>query len=135
MQFLKLTRTIEINGRTIECDVTINVHEDHDIPVEDTFDFGDAKANAEYLARFRGSNAKLFSANILVEATALGEHGFDSLCACHVHCNNFFDSKPFETDVNDFIKEHDMVQIALDDLKTTIVNKANQMSQFATSEA
>lgn len=122
--FKTLARTIEINGQVIDVQVTIKTGED-DLEPEGDFDFGDTEENAAYLKRFR--SGELFIGIVLVEARALGEIGFDSLGGCHWHTAR----SKFETDVQETIDAHDLVESALAELKSNIINKANQLKRYA----
>lgn len=128
MEFKKYTQDVEINGVAVEVEISIRVEED-DITPEGDFDFGNAEENAAYLKRFNGGD--LFMGVISVNAKAYGETGNDCLGGCHLKCNNMFDSKPFTQDVEDLVKEHGMVNNAIDELKKSIVAKATCLKVFA----
>ncbi len=127
MEFTKFEKVIKINGINVDVEIEIRVEED-DITPDGDFDFGDAEENAAYLRRFK--SGELFIAVISVNARALGERGNDCLGGCHIHSNNLFDSTLFESDVNSTIREHTMVSNAVEDLKTSIVNKAKLLKGF-----
>lgn len=114
MEFKRFERTIQdTNGVKLSVLVIVEVDED-DIPPEGDFDFGNEEENDAYLNRFK--SGELFRANILVKAIALGFEGFDSLGACHIHSNNMFNSKPFDQDVEDILREYGMIDNAIEHL-------------------
>lgn len=115
MEFKRFNKTIlDKNQVPVEVLIVIEVEED-DIHPKDDFDFGNAEDNAEYLQRFE--RGELFIGVISVKAYALGFEASDYLGACHLHCNNMFNSKPFEDDVNNTISEHGMIDTAIEALK------------------
>lgn len=128
MVFEKLERKIKINGVYVTATVEVQVMEDDCMEVSESFDFGDDKANAEYLARF--TSGELFNAYVVVQAEALGVTGVDSLGGCHIHSNNMFDSTPFETDVREILRTHGMIQTALDDLAKQVIEQAEKFKPF-----
>lgn len=85
-------------------------------------DFGDEE-NAKYEARFE--SGELVNICIQVQAIWQDAEGLDSLGACHVT------SKAFESDVAEAIKEHAMIDAALDDLKDTIVSRSKTYAGFS----
>lgn len=127
MEFKKLEKTLMINGNKVKAQVTITVEEDDIDPAGD-FDFGNEKENAEYLARFR--SGELFVAVITVRATALGQEGTDCLGGCHIHSNNMFNSKPFDSDVESMIKDQCMIERATEELAKHIVDAANLLAPY-----
>ncbi len=122
-----LIRYTEINGIPLEVKVSIYVGEDHDTNPFD-MDFDSEASKKSYVERFE--NGELFNAWINVIAEASGERGSDALCNVHLHRNNMFNSEPFEYDLNTIIEVHGMINEAIEDLRTTIINRANTLKQF-----
>lgn len=102
----------EFGGQKRQALVTIQVSEDFDVTPEGNFDFGDETENAEYLARFH--SGELVMTHILVKALYLGVEGFDSLGACHLKASDI------EGDALDMIRDHGMVENAIDALKAEL---------------
>lgn len=128
MEFKKTNRIVKINGHDVEVTLTVRVEEDFYRP-EGDFDFGNAKANEEYLERFK--RGELFMAFISVTATALGETGHDGLGACHIHSNNFFDSTKFNDDIEQVLKDYALESNAIKELINNIKSKAGILKKFA----
>lgn len=126
-KFSEFTITRQLNGRDIEINITITVECDDIDPAGD-FDFGNEKDNTEYLQRFH--SGELFIGVIGVKATALGETGTDYLGGCHLHSNNYFDSKPFTSDVSSIVTEYNMVDNAIIELLQAIQNKSEMLTPF-----
>lgn len=131
MEFKKLTKMITVNGKPVEATIRVIVGEEDERPVApDDFDFGSAKRNEAYAKRFR-DGGDLFSAHIRVEASAFGVEGSDSLGACHINCNNMFNSEPFTKDVEQILSMHDMVDNALSELAVNIAERAKELAPYA----
>lgn len=125
--FKTIKKKIKVRGQTLTALIDIYVEED-DINPADDYASGDADQDAKYLARFK--SGELFCAVITVKAVALGETGYDSLGGCHIPCNNMFNSTPFQNEVEQVVKFHDMVSTALDDLRQQIETKADQLQPY-----
>lgn len=82
------------------------------LDIKDSFDFGDEKANEEYLERFR--SGELISVVIYVKVFFDNFEGTDILGDCHVR------DKFLLTDIEETVKEHGMQQNARDDLRKNI---------------
>ncbi len=105
------TMPLAVNGRTLDATVRVYTETDQDGP-EGGFDFGDAKANADYLARFeRGTLQNIL---IKVEVSALGLDADDYLGACHVR------TRYFDKDVRDTVRDHGMIAEAADTLRDSL---------------
>lgn len=128
MIFKRCIADLEINGIKIPSQITVEVSKDYMSP-EGDFDFGDAKENAKYLARFR--RLELFMAVITVTANAEGFSGADCLGACHIHSNNMFNSHPFNSDVESILIDHTMIENALSDLERNIRDAASRLKEYA----
>ena len=110
------TETKEMTILGVKETVKIEYSEDYDdIDVADTFDFGDEKENADYLARFKSGN-DLVSLVIQVKITTeKGITGRDVLGGCHVKAGS-------ESDIMQTITDNGMLDNAKDDLESSIIN-------------
>jgi hypothetical protein len=130
MLFNEFIKKVKVNGFDVPVKVQILVTEEDDgFDVDADIDFGDVKAEQEYIERFR--KGELFRAVISVHAEAFGIEGFDVLGACHIHSNNLFNSEPFNKDVDDVITTHDMVNNAVNDCVNNLKKKAKELNSFA----
>jgi hypothetical protein len=123
-----LEQYIDVNGIQVKATIRVYVEEDFDSDPFD-MDFESDKDKRAYVRRFK--NGELFSAGIIVEASAHGETGSDSLWNVHMHTNNMFNPSPFEADLKETIECHGMIQIAVDDLKRVLTERANELTKFA----
>lgn len=119
MEFDKFNTVIEVNGQKLEVQVCVTVEEDYDSGP----DMGDWEDDTPMDQHFFG--------HILVEATALGLTGFDSLSGVSLRANNMSDSKPFESDVKEAIREHGLLEQALGELRSEISQKHAELTQKA----
>lgn len=102
-----LDQPFKWKGKTLYADCYLMAEPDDVDPAGD-FDFGDAKANAEYLARFRSGELQMI--RLHVRAVFKGFEGNDYLGACHIPAENY---------ANECVvlcQDYGMVQQALDDL-------------------
>lgn len=76
----------------------------------------DPQSEAEYYARFE--SGELANVVIRVQAFWQDADGSDCLGACHVR------SSHFEEDISDLVRDHAMIDGALNDLKETIVRRS-----------
>lgn len=113
---------IEINNNKVQVSVVIDVEEDVEF---DLTDWDDARD----ITRIKSGG--LFVAYVRVTAKALGMEGIDSLGQCTLRPNNMFNSEPFETDLKMYLNEYQMIDNALEDLKTNLVNQAKLLKQYA----
>src|SRR5688572_5594839 len=110
MLFKKYTVETEINGNTVNVEISIQVEEDN-IGPEGEFGFGSEEENKKYLERFHRN--ELFVGCIFVTASAFGLEGVDSMGDCHLSSNNMFNSEPFESDVNNILSYYNMIENAV----------------------
>lgn len=88
--------------------------ENSDIPLEDSFDFGNEEENQKYMERFE--NGELENLDILItmfSKSGLVE-GTDSLGSCHVRAAHI------EDDIKGLIEDHGMLEQAHDDVMENI---------------
>lgn len=115
IQDLNRSVNIQVNGQPVEIELTFDCNEDdiqHDDPA------------------FEPSEG-CFCCYVLVTAKAYDLEGSDSLGGCDVRCNNMFDSRGFESDINDIINEHGMVESAIDDLKKQLIKEYQRLTNQA----
>jgi CRISPR/Cas system CSM-associated protein Csm3 (group 7 of RAMP superfamily) len=99
--------------------ITFTLSYDYDdIPVEYGFDFGSKEENEEYLKKFE--LGELLNVVIKIEASYLGLEGTDYLGSCHVR------SRELESDIQDIVKDHLMVEEAFDELSNNVIRLVNQ---------
>lgn len=94
--------------------------------VQGSYDFGDKKANDEYLERFK--NGELLNVTIKVTANALGEHGSDYLGGCHVKASTL------ESDMLQTAIQHDMKNQACIELKANILSAYKTLNDALTGK-
>lgn len=116
---------LKINGIGVNAEVKIKI--DQDEWPDGDFDFGNAEDNARYLKRFE--TGELVCVRIVVEVSAEGEMGIDSLGMCHVKAQSL------EGDVLAMVKDHQMIEQAAEDLRKEITSKAKRLFQFAGGES
>lgn len=97
---------LKYRAKQLKCTLTISAYQD-EWP-ENDFDFGDAKSNAEYLERFE--TGELLCAMIEVQLNFRGIKKQNHLGMCHLR------SASLEDDINQAVNDHDMIDIAKNDL-------------------
>lgn len=120
-------RTIKVNGHEVNVLIVITIHEDN-IDCADLY-FESEAQRTEYAAKFE--NGELFAGSIIVSAQALGLEGVDSLGACELVPNNLFDSKPFENSVNEYLKDYDLIDNAINRLEAQLEQRYSQLIEQA----
>lgn len=126
--FKEFEEYVHVHGKLLTVNISITVEEDPYIDIRGDFDFGDPIENEKYLNRFK--SGELFMGMITVTAFALGETGADHLGACHLISNNYFNSEPFDTSVNDTVNTYDMINNAIDDLLKNLDEKAATLQKY-----
>lgn len=109
-------KMIEVKGKKIQAEITIEVLED-DNSVH--YDVASLKRKDAFLGI------------ISVKASAFGCEGWDSLGECEIYCNNMFNPKPFQENVDMYLNEYNLVNNALKDLEDNILQRAKELKQFA----
>lgn len=110
---------VEINGKLALVKVTAKVYFDECYSVDDLECFENEEQRAEYIRKL--DRGDLTPCGVVVEATALGCEGSDSLWAVMV-------SKP--EDVTGCIEDNGMIQQAIGDLKTNILNHIETLKPY-----
>jgi hypothetical protein len=109
--------SIKINKQSVKVKLTLSVADD-DICLDDE--------------SFKPADG-YFCAYILVKAEALGLEGFDSLGGCELRPNNYFNSQPFQDSIKSYLTDYDMIQNALDSLKSQIESQYLKLKTEAES--
>lgn len=120
MEFKKYTTPIKVNEQTVDAEITIEVHEDDHGDLLDQ-DFENEEQRRAYEEKVR--SGEVFAGYVVVTARAEGLEGSDSLGCCELKPNNMFNSKPFEQSVEYYVKEHSMVDTAIDELTKALQNE------------
>jgi len=116
------THRISVGGRVLLCTVSISVAEEEEL-VEGSVSFGDADAEAEYYARFE--SGELLNLCVRVLAAWQDSDGSDFLGGCHVVAADW------ERDVEALVKDHAMVDSALNELKLRITERSKVYAGLA----
>jgi len=127
MEFKTYNKEIDVNGHRISVCITINVEED-DLQIEDTYD-DQVEAFEDIRKRFERDG--LFLGCIIVTAESHGLSGIDSLGACELNCNNFYNSTPFENSVQNVVKHYGMIENALNSLKNALESEYERLTEQA----
>lgn len=112
----------EYKGTKLTAQWEYTVEQDDEL-IDGSFDFGDADENAKYLARF-SEGGDLGSYNVRVSVRFEMFEGSDSICACHLPHYDLDNS------VQDMIKDHAMLESAIDDLKSSISMAAEAIEKI-----
>ena len=115
---------ITVNGHEIDAVVSIEyAYEDYTPTAPNDFDYGDAKENAKYAARFR-DGGDLSNVMVTVTVRAKGLEGVDHLGGCHIRDSHF------ETDIMDVVSQYEMISIASKELRKNIIEAALELRSF-----
>ena len=88
--------------------------ENSDIPLEGSFDFGNEAENQKYMSRFESGELENIDIVVTIFSKSGQVEGFDSLGACHIRASHF------EEDVQSTIKDHGMIENALEHLNENL---------------
>lgn len=113
-------QTLIINNIPVNVQIQIEVEPDFETP---DFDYGSEQENKAEMRRFE--TGELLNTIIIVTASVYGVTGSDNLGQC------FLRSSQFEKDAMSTIREYEMIDNALKDLKTNIETQARQLAKFA----
>lgn len=117
--------SFKLGRHKVEGTVTVQwEYEDYAPRAGQDFDFGDAKANKAYEARF-GERGDLCNIVVSVIVRAEGLEGIDTLGGCHVS------NRDFVKDVIDLVTDHAMIDNASQELTQGIIDAAVRLQKYA----
>ena len=115
-----------IDGLLKHLPVTITYAHEEEPWSEDLIDYGNEEDNAKQCRRFeRGLDCCIW---IKVTASALGEHGYDSLGGCIIKCDNL-EPDGIQRQLLELASEHDMKNNACAQLKGNILCSYKLLSE------
>lgn len=124
MELLKsFTKPIQIGKVRETAKVSISFEYDGNAP---DFDYGNSEENAKELARFE--SGELLNILIVVKAELDGEIGTDCLGQCFIEADNL------KAGIEKTVKDHNMVDQALAELKVNILYQANILAKYLVKE-
>jgi hypothetical protein len=114
----------DLNGQSIEVVVSIEYfYEDNAPRAGQDFDFGDPIDNDNYEARFT-NGGDLSNIGVSVIARSEGLEAMDHLGQVHAS------AKSFTQDVVDVVRDHTMIENAVTELKTNIIEASKSLARF-----
>lgn len=112
-----------VNGHAVQGTVTVQWDHEYTLPQSgQDFDFGDAKANADYEARFERGELCNIVVSVIVRAEGL--EGIDTLGGCHVS------NRDFENDLMQLVNDHAMIENATAELSKDILDAAVRLQKY-----
>jgi hypothetical protein len=108
-------KDVNINGINIKSEVTVKVVDDCNFDLSDWDLFEDRK---------RIQSGEITVVEVIVSAIAYGIEGIECLGQCTVGV------KSFEADLKSILDDYKLIENALGDLKTKIINQVEQLKQF-----